>query len=185
MRVCGVDPGHSGAVAVYDTERPGEVLCIDFPTEDVEALGKVRKRVLPEQLSDLFRAVHFWGVDLYAVEQVNGYGGQAGAASFVFGTAFGQVLGSVTMTGTPYTLVPPAVWKRKMGVTPIAKRMAAKTESQKKSNGKKASRMVATEVFPASASQWLRYQYHADRAEAALVAKYAADQHAEQHANVF
>lgn len=154
MRILGVDPGAGGALALLD----GPLLRIaDMPTF-VVSRGKAAKAEV--DVRALFDLLAGWGPDVCYFEQVSGIPGQAAGAAFNFGRAAGLAEAAAKSTPARFVFVPPATWKRKLGLLGGGKPEA-----------KDAARALATNLFPASAAEFRRKK-DADRAEAALIAEY-------------
>lgn len=152
--ILGVDPGLSGACALYSTESNGLLEVFDMPTIDA---GAGSKRVLDE-------STLAWRIDAFAkrikhayVERVGAMPGQGVTSMFSFGTSYGIVRGVIAANFIPITLVAPAKWKKALGV-PAEKDGA---------------RARASQLMPASSPLWARAKDDG-RAEAALIALYGA-----------
>lgn len=160
MIVVGIDPGLSGALAVWDTDT--QALTIhDMPVfEHVVPGKKAVRRVLNEvELARLtFNVIP--GEPLVWLEQVNGLPGQSGPGAFSFGQVYGAIRMAVLAAGLPLNVVQPAIWKSAMRV-------------RRSDAPKEASRARASELLPQYAHLWARKK-DADRAEAALIALYGA-----------
>ena len=151
MLLCGIDPGLSGALCFYDSgTRESET--IDMPTLDVTRGGKAKRDIDAHALSELFWRHHAGHA---FVEQVGAMPGQGTSSMFAFGKSYGVVLGVLAAVGVPYTLVPPAKWKRALSVV----------------EGKDAARSRAKQLLPQAADQWPLKKDHG-KAEAALIAYY-------------
>jgi crossover junction endodeoxyribonuclease RuvC len=153
MRVIGIDPGISGAIAAYD----GSVLHVeDVPTMAIKkAKGKGEKNIINlTELCDLFNFM-FAGADHAYIERVGAMPGQGVTSMFNFGDAFGSLKTGVAMMYVPMTLISPVEWKAHMGLN---------------SDGEK-SRLRALQLFPRYAHFFQRKMDH-NRAEAALLAWY-------------
>jgi crossover junction endodeoxyribonuclease RuvC len=152
----GVDPGFTGALAIYSAETK-QLIVQDMPILEI----KGRKQI------DLY-ALHYW-IDIFArsiklamIEDVgamvytNKAGevrGQGASSSFAFGRAAGSVQGIVAASMIPIILVKPEVWKCSLAL----------------SSDKNDSLMKARKVFPTYEEYFLRKKDDG-RAEAALLA---------------
>lgn len=148
QEILGVDPGKTGALALLDPVT-GAAEVFDMPvaadgTVDVYTLGAW----VDARAHRIARAL---------LEYVNGRRGEG--HSFAFGRNVGDVRGVLGANFIPMSTVPPAKWKRAMGVT----------------KDKNSSRAKATELFPALANKLLRVKDDG-RAEALLIAGFAASQ---------
>jgi crossover junction endodeoxyribonuclease RuvC len=92
------------------------------------------------------------------IELVSSMPKQGVASTFKFGRAFGTVLGVLAATGTPYHFVGPGRWKKHF-------RLSADKEQ---------ARALAVRLWPEAAGQFSLKKHHG-RAEAALIARYAAE----------
>lgn len=160
MRVIGIDPGLSGALACIWNGRLMNVA--DIPTE-AKAGGTVKRRVCGASLAELLR---LWKDDatLVCIEDVSAMPGQGVASVFSFGDTAGCIRGVCQAVGLPIKLVTASKWKRDMGLSSSAKEPVEARKDR--------ARTLATQMFPDRASLWSA-RAHADRAEAVLLAKWA------------
>lgn len=172
MLILGIDPGLSGAMALYDPE--GGLLTVeDIPTLELLKAGKKRRTYDPYEIARWIDVMSPQ-IGLVMVEQVcampsRGVGGEVrgmGAqSSFAFGEVFGFLKGVCTAHFLRVETVVPQTWRRAMGVK----------------GGKDESRARASVLMPRSAETW-RLKKHDGRAEAALIAMYGARLHATEAA---
>lgn len=143
--ILGIDPGLSGALALYDVDGSLEV--IDIPTL------QLKKRVIDEYA--LARIVDDWSGRIREVwlEQVGVRPGEGAVGAFAFGRGYGLIRGLCTASFLPIIDVTPASWKRAMNV----------------SADKDAARAKASALFPRYSGCW-PLKKHDGRAEAALIA---------------
>lgn len=150
----GIDPGATGAVALYD-EAAGRLLVVDMPAI-VEEVGKSkRRRVDPVGLGDLLdMARDVYGVEDWLVEQVGGMPGQG--SGFQFGFGAGLIHMGLVDRGARFRKVTPGMWKKQLGVPKDKREAAARADV----------------LFPAHRAQFRndRGTVRPDRAEAALLA---------------
>jgi crossover junction endodeoxyribonuclease RuvC len=151
--ICGIDPGLSGAIALYGP-LGSTLLITDMPVHEITINGKT-KRVL-----DLY-ALARW-IDLYAatiklcvIEDPHAMPGQGVSSCFTFGFNCGAVQAMAASSFVPMRLVRPATWKKAMHL----------------SADKDASRRAASQRLPTFSSLWARSKDDG-RAEAALLAMY-------------
>lgn len=139
MRIMGIDPGLSGALALLDTTSK-EIVLADMPTV-VISQKKVRsrtrggrKRTKPHRVVD-GKAVGDWvelhRPDVAIVEQVGSRPEQGVVSVFNFGEAFGAVTGAVTAMNVPLERVYPAKWKRALGLIGTDKKASIKLARRK------------------------------------------------------
>ena len=152
--ILGIDPGLSGAVALYVADT-GALVVHDMPTLDLARGGKAKRELDAVELARLIDAA---GPIAHAyIEQVGAMPGQGVSSVFSFGKSYGLALGVLAANFIPHTLVPPQRWKRALGV-PAAKDGA---------------RARASQLLPAHAALWTRVKDDG-RAEAAMIALYGA-----------
>ena len=158
MIYIGIDPGLTGAGAVYQRSEIKTALDVfDMPTTEHMVGRKKRTEVSPAALAQMLSPMV--GNAVAFIEKVGAMPGQGVVSMFRFGQAYGVVIGIVATLGLRYTLVPPATWKRAIGVPA----------------GKDASRFIANQRFPQHAHQWPLVKHHG-QAEAALIALYGSQQ---------
>ena len=159
MIVLGIDPGVSGAWAVYDTTT-ATIFAADAPT--------VGKDLDAATFADEIRK---WSPDAAVIERVGSMPNQGLASTFRFGVAYGVVQGIVATLRIPVEFVGPAKWKSHYGFASILPPGPAR-----KNDLKEKSRERALRLWPARADLFKRKKDDG-RAEAALLAKYGADIH--------
>ena len=144
MIVVGIDPGHGGAIAFLDGTN-SRVLDMPVVGKDIN---------FPELMSLMWKSV-----DHAYVERVSAMPGQGVTSMFTFGRAYQACLDACAGTNIPYTLVTPAVWKRRAGL--IGK-------------DKEASRAMALRLFPRLAGDLARKK-DCGRADALLIARFGQE----------
>jgi Holliday junction resolvasome RuvABC endonuclease subunit len=148
MRVCGVDPGLSGAVAFIRPDAAhgrNRVAVFDAPLIGGEFDGDAFTKLLDERRPALV-----------AIEHAFSRPGQGVSSTFKFGKTFGQALGVIQALKLPYELVSPSVWKKQFKITP--------------NSPKDASRLVCKRMYPDAD---IPLKKHHGRADAILIATYA------------
>lgn len=171
--VAGVDPGASGAVAVYDTATRSVVSVEDMPFW-YQAVGKKqRKRIDPLALAELFEGLQVLGVDLVVMEAVGGRPRQGASAAFAFGYGVGLIYSCCMYNKLMIETVPPGKWKKFLNVP--GKAGGKDNAAKKEAHGSIINR--ANELFPHSRHLFStqRGAYRMDRAEAAMLAKFGGD----------
>ena len=132
---------------------PGSVPRVfDMPTLELSRNGSKRREIDVHILADNISAQP---VGHAFIEQVGPRPGEAVSRVFAFGKGYGEVIGVLVALGIPHTFVPPAKWKKALGV-PAAK---------------DGSRARASQLLPGGAFQWQRVKDDG-RAEAALICLY-------------
>ena len=109
MKVFGIDPGLSGAIAIIENNK---VLSIfDMP---VMAEGKKNKRQLnsAQLVSIIKENISIRDEVAVVVEQVNAMPGQGVTSMFNFGQTFGAIKGICAALELPIFFVRPSKWKK-------------------------------------------------------------------------
>lgn len=164
--VLGIDPGTSGAFAVYDTVSRGLV----GPVYDTpiwwQTVGKrKRKRVDALAIADLFDEFELMGVELVCMEAVGGRKAQNAAHAFTFGYGVGIIYMAAFYSGIVIETVPPQTWKQLLNVPGKSKADDSAIMAR------------ADELFPNDRDKFRgeRGGKRVDRAEAAMIAKFGGD----------
>jgi crossover junction endodeoxyribonuclease RuvC len=153
MIILGIDPGLSGALALYDTsEQTVEVF--DMPVLELVRNGKKKGEVSAQALANLFAGR---GIKAAYLERVNAMPGQGVTSVFSFGRSTGIVEGILAAYDIPTTLVTPQAWQKAVG----------------QRAGKDGSRERAMQLFPAQVGLFQRKKDDG-RSDAALIAYYGA-----------
>ena len=153
MKIIGIDPGLSGAIAVLENNRVLKIF--DMP---VMSEGKKNKRKLNSALLvSLIKENILNNEDVaVVVEQVNAMPGQGLTSMFNFGQTFGAIKGICASLGLPIFFVRPSKWKKHFDLI----------NSQKDS-----SRTKAIEMYPSLSSELSRKK-DVNKADAILIARY-------------
>lgn len=163
--IVGIDPGASGAFAVYCSETRRIVSIDDMPIW-YQTVGKTkRKRVDALALADLFDVFDMMGVELVVMEAVGGRGKQPGSSGFVFGYGVGLIYMAAIYSRVHMETVPPQTWKKIMNVPGKSKADDSAILAR------------ADEIFPHDRDRFRgpRGGKLIDRAEACMMAKFGAD----------
>ena len=156
MKIIGIDPGLSGAIAVLEDNK---VLGIyDMP---VMSEGKKSKRQLNSaQLVSIIKQ-HTSNNDELAivVEQVNAMPGQGVTSMFNFGQTFGAIKGVCAALELPIFFVRPTKWKKYFELL---------------NSSKDASRTKTIEMYPSLSNQ-LSKKKDANKSDAILIARFYSE----------
>jgi len=157
VRVLGIDPGASGALALVGPSGYLDAL-VDMPTRKVAlAGGTIKTRVDGRELARIIASMR---PDFAFLEQVGTHSGEGPMGAFSFGRSVGTVEGALGAIGLQATEVPPQAWKRLVGV-----RKGADGDT------KGPAREKAAKLWPMEAARFKRKKDDG-RADAALVAWY-------------
>ena len=156
MKIIGIDPGLSGAIAVLEDKR---VLSIfDMP---VMAEGKKNKRQMNSaQLVSIIRENIKASEEVaVVVEQVNAMPGQGVTSMFNFGQTFGAIKGVCAALNLPIFFVRPSKWKKHFELI---------------NSSKDSSRTKAIEMYPSLSNQ-LSKKKDVNKSDAILIARFYSD----------
>tara|TARA_R110000744_G_scaffold137891_1_gene248522 strand:+ start:293 stop:769 length:477 start_codon:yes stop_codon:yes gene_type:complete len=155
MVIYGIDPGFSGAIAIYETGLSwGKMRVYDMPImksakgKTILNLSEILNILQPEDPHH----------NLAVIEQVGAMPNQGVSSTFRFGQGFGQLQMAIAAQKLPVQYVTPQKWKSHFGL----------------SRDKGVSRSVAMQRFPEIADQFKRVKDDG-RAEAALIALYGRE----------
>jgi len=153
MRIIGIDPGLSGAIAILEDNRVKELF--DMP---VMSDGKKNKRQLNSaQLVKILKDnIKDHQDTVMVVEQVNAMPGQGVTSMFNFGQTFGAIKGICAALGLPIFFVRPTKWKKYFELI---------------NSSKDASRTKAIEMYP-YISEKLSKKKDVNKSDAILIARY-------------
>ena len=156
MKIIGIDPGLSGAIAILEKKK---VLSLfDMP---VMAEGKKNKKQLNSaQLVDIIRENSIGDDEIVVVvEQVNAMPGQGVTSMFNFGQTFGAIKGVCAALNLPIFFVRPSKWKKYFELI---------------NSSKDSSRTKVIEMYPSLSSQ-LAKKKDVNKSDAILIARYYYD----------
>ena len=153
MKIIGIDPGLSGAVAVMQDKKVINIY--DMP---VMAEGKKNKRQLnSSQLVNIIKEnIHEDEETIVVVEQVNAMPGQGVTSMFNFGQTFGAIKGVCAALKLPIFFVRPSKWKKHFELI---------------NSSKDASRTKVIEMYPTLSGQLARKR-DVNKSDAILIAKF-------------
>jgi len=156
MKILGIDPGLSGAIAVLeDTKVLG---LFDMP---VMAEGKKNKRQLNSaQLVDIIKENIQSNEEVaVVVEQVNAMPGQGVTSMFNFGQTFGAIKGVCAALKLPIFFVRPSKWKKYFELI---------------NSSKDSSRTKVIEMYPSLSNQ-LTKKKDVNKSDAILIARFYSE----------
>lgn len=147
MKVMSIDPGLSGAMAVFDGETLIDI--VDTPVHSLVRNNKTKRQISGSGLAAIFRDCKPAHV---IVEKVSAMPGQGVTSMFSFGRSFGLIEGILAAFEIPATYVTPSVWTKGIG----------------RGVGKDASRARACELYPSHQKSFARVKDDG-RADAVLI----------------
>ena len=153
MKIIGIDPGLSGAIAVMHDKKV--INMYDMP---LMAEGKKNKRQLnSSQLVNIIKEnINEDEETIVVVEQVNAMLGQGVTSMFNFGQTFGAIKGVCAALKLPIFFVRPSKWKKHFELI---------------NSSKDASRTKVIEMYPTLSGQ-LAKKRDVNKSDAVLIAKF-------------
>ena len=156
MKIIGIDPGLSGAIAILENNKVLNIFDIPVMSE-----GKKNKRQLNSaQLVKLIKD-NLYNVEEVAVvvEQVNAMPGQGVTSMFNFGQTFGAIKGVCAALSLPIFFVRPSKWKKHFELI---------------NSSKDSSRTKAIEMYPNLSNQ-LAKKKDVNKSDAILIARFFSE----------
>ena len=156
MKIIGIDPGLSGAIAVLEDNKVLNIFDIPVMSE-----GKKNKRQLNSALlvSLLKQNISKNEEIAVVVEQVNAMPGQGVTSMFNFGQTFGAIKGICAALGLPIFFVRPSKWKKHFELI---------------NSSKDSSRTKAIEMYP-NLSKDLAKKKDVNKSDAILIARFYSE----------
>ena len=156
MKIIGIDPGLSGAIAILENNQVINIFEIPVMSE-----GKKNKRQLNSALlvSLLKENINNSEEVAVVVEQVNAMPGQGVTSMFNFGQTFGAIKGICAALDLPIFFVRPSKWKKHFELI---------------NSSKDASRTKVIEMYPYLSDQ-LSKKKDVNKSDAILIARFYSD----------
>ena len=153
MKIIGIDPGLSGAIAILENNKVLDIY--DMP---VMSEGKKNKRQLNSaQLVKILKDNILENEEVSViVEQVNAMPGQGVTSMFNFGQTFGAIKGVCAALGLSIFFVRPSKWKKHFELI---------------NSSKDSSRTKAIEIYPLLSNE-LAKKKDVNKSDAILIARY-------------
>ena len=154
MKIIGIDPGLSGAIAILEGKKVIKIF--DMP---VMAEGKKNKKQLNSaQLTHILKEnASFKNEEIaVVVEQVNAMPGQGVTSMFNFGQSFGAIKGICAALNLPIFFVRPSKWKKHFELI---------------NSSKDSSRTKVIEMYPHLSNQ-LSKKKDVNKSDAILIARF-------------
>tara|TARA_Y200000002_G_C22556705_1_gene610661 strand:+ start:232 stop:723 length:492 start_codon:yes stop_codon:yes gene_type:complete len=156
MKIIGIDPGLSGAIAILENNKVINIFDIPVMTE-----GKKNKRQLNSALlvNMIKNNVNLHEEVSVVVEQVNAMPGQGVTSMFNFGQTFGAIKGICAALELPIFFVRPSKWKKHFELI---------------NSSKDSSRTKAIEMYPKLSHQ-LSKKKDVNKSDAILIARFFSE----------
>lgn len=170
--VIGIDPGLDGALSIYDLDKHEVVQIEDMPTRRILTRSKKEvRRIDKVDLCNFFEVAQMFSVRMVLMEQMAGRKGQGADAGIQLGIGAGIIQGICIALKLPFDEISPSVWKREYGVP-------GKLVDGKQDKASLAAIVKRAEELIPSARAFFKGPnggLKVDRAEAAMLSKYAAE----------
>ena len=150
MKICGIDPGIHGAIALVEINDGAALQLVDVL--DVPVIGTGAKERVNTMLVRDWLAQH--APDHALIERAGSMPKQGVASTFKYARAVGSLETVVACSDIPYSIIEPVVWKKFHHLP---------------GKDKEAARQRALQLFPGAHALFARKMDH-QRAEAALIA---------------
>ena len=153
MKIIGIDPGLSGAIAILENKKVLKIFDIPVMSE-----GKKNKRQLNSALlvNLLKENINLEEEVAVVIEQVNAMPGQGVTSMFNFGQTFGALKGICAALELPIYFVRPSKWKKHFELI---------------NSSKDASRTKAIEMYPLLSNE-LAKKKDVNKSDAILIARF-------------
>ena len=156
MKIIGIDPGLSGAIAVLQDNKVEEIFDVPVMTDGKKNKRQLNSAQLVKLLKDNIKDNEEIAI---VVEQVNAMPGQGVTSMFNFGQTFGAIKGICAALNLPIFFVRPAKWKKHFDLI---------------KSSKDASRTKAIEMYP-SISDKLSKKKDVNKSDAILIARFYSE----------
>tara|TARA_B110000971_G_C19853187_1_gene428122 strand:- start:309 stop:800 length:492 start_codon:yes stop_codon:yes gene_type:complete len=156
MRIIGIDPGLSGAIAILDDSKIKELFDMPVMPDGKKNKRQLNSALLVKLINDNIKNLEN---TVMVVEQVNAMPGQGVTSMFNFGQTFGAIKGICAALGLPIFFVRPAKWKKHFELI---------------NSSKDASRTKAIEMYP-SISDQLSKKKDVNKSDAILIARFYSE----------
>ncbi len=157
MKIIGIDPGLSGAIAIMVNNKVLNIFEIPVMSEGKKNKRQLNSALLVNLLKENINRDEEEVV--VVVEQVNAMPGQGVTSMFNFGQTFGALKGICAALELPIFFVRPSKWKKHFELI---------------NSSKDASRTKAIEMYPKLSSQ-LAKKKDVNKSDAILIARYFSD----------
>ena len=156
MKIIGIDPGLSGAIAVLENNQVLNIFEIPVMSEGKKNKKQLNSALLVNLLKENINKEEEVAV---VVEQVNAMPGQGVTSMFNFGQTFGALKGICAALELPIFFVRPSKWKKHFELI---------------NSSKDASRTKAIEMYPKLSNQ-LSKKKDVNKSDAILIARFFSE----------
>ena len=156
MKIIGIDPGLSGAIAILENNKVLNIFDIPVMSEGKKNKRQLNSALLVSLLKDNIDSKEEVAV---VVEQVNAMPGQGVTSMFNFGQTFGAIKGICAALDLPIFFVRPSKWKKHFELI---------------NSSKDWSRTKAIEMYPKLSNQ-LSKKKDVNKSDAILIARFFSE----------
>ena len=156
MKIIGIDPGLSGAIAILENNKVLNIFDIPVMSEGKKNKRQLNSALLVNLLKENINKEEEVAV---VVEQVNAMPGQGVTSMFNFGQTFGSIKGICAALELPIYFVRPSKWKKHFDLI---------------KSSKDSSRTKAIEMYPKLSNQ-LAKKKDVNKSDAILIARYFSE----------
>ena len=156
MKIIGIDPGLSGAIAVLENNKVLNIFDIPVMSEGKKNKRQLNSALLVNLLKENINKEEEVAV---VVEQVNAMPGQGVTSMFNFGQTFGALKGICAALELPIFFVRPSKWKKHFELI---------------NSSKDASRTKAIKMYPKLSNQ-LSKKKDVNKSDAILIARFFSE----------
>ena len=156
MKIIGIDPGLSGAIAILENNKVLNIFEIPVMSEGKKNKRQLNSAQLVKLLNDNVSKNEEVSV---VVEQVNAMPGQGVTSMFNFGQTFGAIKGICAALELPIFFVRPSKWKKHFELI---------------NSSKDSSRTKAIEMYPKLSHQ-LSKKKDVNKSDAILIARFFSE----------
>ena len=153
MKIIGIDPGLSGALAVLNNNKVINIFDMPVMIEGKKNKRQLNSALLANIIKDNIKDEEEVSV---IVEQVNAMPGQGVTSMFNFGQTFGAIKGICATLALPIFFVRPSKWKKHFDLI---------------NSSKDASRTKAIEIYPSLAEK-LSKKKDVNKSDAILIGRF-------------
>jgi hypothetical protein len=153
MRIFGIDPGLSGAIAILEDDKVLDIVDIPVMSEGKKNKKQLNSAHLAQYIENNILDVN---KTIVVVEQVNAMPGQGVTSMFNFGQTFGAIKGISAALKLPIFFVRPSKWKKHFELLKASK---------------DASRTKTIEMYPSLANKLSRKK-DVNKSDAILIARF-------------
>ena len=156
MRIIGIDPGLSGAIAILDEKKVVSIFDMPVMSEGKKNKRQLNSALLVNMIKDNINSHEEVSV---VVEQVNAMPGQGVTSMFNFGQTFGAIKGICAALELPIFFVRPSKWKKHFELI---------------NSSKDSSRTKVIEMYPKLSHQ-LSKKKDVNKSDAILIARFFSE----------